>query len=233
MVRLVCCWSTRGHGARGQRVASVSPRCACSLCPRYWRLSSDRFGRRLEALLADDGVALDCVVPTDDPTTLALVEVDDDGVARYRFYERGTSVPGLTPELALDVLPEQVDVLFDTVSAVLGQVQSGQLKALAVTGKDRFPAVPEVPAAIESGLLPGYDVTTWYGFFAPRGTPPAVVAKLNTTLNEILADGAVQQRLTTAGVVVRGSTPEAFGKHMADEYARWNTVREAAGIAQQ
>ena len=76
------------------------------------RLSSDRFGRRLEALLADDGVALDCVVPTDDPTTLALVEVDDDGVARYRFYERGTSVPGLTPELALDVLPEQVDVLF-------------------------------------------------------------------------------------------------------------------------
>jgi tripartite-type tricarboxylate transporter receptor subunit TctC len=112
-------------------------------------------------------------------------------------------------------------------------VQSGQLKALAVTGKDRFPAVPEVPAAIESGLLPGYDVTTWYGFFAPRGTPPAVVAKLNTTLNEILADGAVQQRLTTAGVVVRGSTPEAFGKHMADEYARWNTVREAAGIAQQ
>ena len=138
-----------------------------------------------------------------------------------------------SPEAISAVLGKQVDVLFDTVSAVLGQVQSGQLKALAVTGKDRFPAVPEVPAAIESGLLPGYDVTTWYGFFAPRGTPPAVVAKLNTTLNEILADGAVQQRLTTAGVVVRGSTPEAFGKHMADEYARWNTVREAAGIAQQ
>jgi tripartite-type tricarboxylate transporter receptor subunit TctC len=138
-----------------------------------------------------------------------------------------------SPEAISAVLGKQVDVLFDTVSAVLGQVQSGQLKALAVTGKDRFPAVPNVPAAIESGLLPGYDVTTWYGFFAPRGTPPAVVAKLNTTLNDILADGAVQQRLTTAGVVVRGSTPEAFGKHMADEYARWNAVREAAGIARQ
>jgi tripartite-type tricarboxylate transporter receptor subunit TctC len=116
---------------------------------------------------------------------------------------------------------------------VLGPVQSGQLKALAVTGKDRFPAVPDVPAAIESGLLPGYDVTTWYGVFAPRGVPPAVIAKLNKTINDSLADAAVQQRLTKAGVVVQGSTPEAFGRHMADEYARWDAVREAAGIARQ
>ena len=75
------------------------------------RVSSDRFGRRLESLLLEDGVSLDSVVPTDDPTTLALVEVDDDGVARYRFYERGTSVPGLTPEVALETLPAQVDML--------------------------------------------------------------------------------------------------------------------------
>jgi fructokinase len=75
------------------------------------RLSSDRFGRRLEALLADDGVSLDCVVRTDDPTTLALAEVDDDGVARYRFYERGTAAPGLTVEAALDAVPGQVDIL--------------------------------------------------------------------------------------------------------------------------
>jgi tripartite-type tricarboxylate transporter receptor subunit TctC len=83
-----------------------------------------------------------------------------------------------SPEAMSALLGRQVDVLFDTVSAVLGQVQSGQLKALAVTGKERFPAVPDVPAAIESGLLPGYDVTTWYGFFAPRGIPPAVIARL-------------------------------------------------------
>jgi tripartite-type tricarboxylate transporter receptor subunit TctC len=138
-----------------------------------------------------------------------------------------------TPEAISAVLGRQVDVLFATVSAVLGPVQSGQLKALAVTGKDRFPAVPDVPAAIESGLLPGYDVTTWYGVFAPRGVPPAVIAKLNKTINDSLADAAVQQRLTKAGVVVQGSTPEAFGRHMADEYARWDAVREAAGIARQ
>jgi tripartite-type tricarboxylate transporter receptor subunit TctC len=82
-------------------------------------------------------------------------------------------------------------------------------------------------------VLPGYDVTTWYGVFAPRDIPPAIVAKLNKTINEGLAESAVQERLTKAGVVVRGSTPEEFGKHMEREYARWNAVREAAGIAPQ
>ncbi len=138
-----------------------------------------------------------------------------------------------SPEAMSALLGKQVDVLFDTVSALLGQVQSGQLKALAVTGKDRFPAVPNVPAAIESGVLPGYDVTTWYGFFAPAGSPPAVIAKLNATLNGIIAEPVVQERLTKAGVVVRGSTADAFGKFMAAEFARWNKVREAAGIQQQ
>ncbi len=138
-----------------------------------------------------------------------------------------------SPEAFAAVLGKQVDVLFETVSAVLGQVQSGQLKALAVTGKDRFPAVPNVPAAIESGVLSGYDVTTWYGFFAPRGTPTAVIAKLNKTINEILAEDAVKERLTKAGVVVRGSTADAFGQHMAAEFVRWSKVREAAGIPQQ
>jgi len=138
-----------------------------------------------------------------------------------------------SPEAISAVLGKQVDVLFDTVLAVLGQVQSGQLKAIAVTGKDRFPVVPDVPPAIESGLLPGYDVTTWYGVFAPHGTPPEVVAKLNKALNESIQEPAVRERLIKAGVAVQGSTPEAFGKFMADELARWNKVREAAGIAQQ
>jgi tripartite-type tricarboxylate transporter receptor subunit TctC len=138
-----------------------------------------------------------------------------------------------SPEAINAILGKHADVLFDTVSALLGQVQSGQLKALAVTGKDRFPAVPNVPPAIESGVLPGYDVTTWYGVFAPRGTPAPVIAKLNKILNDGLADETVRKRLVSAGVVVKGSTPEQFGKFMADEHKRWNTVREAAGIAQQ
>ena len=138
-----------------------------------------------------------------------------------------------SPETITAVLGKQVDLIVDTVSAVLGQVQGGQLKALAVTGKDRFPAVPNVPAAIELGLLPGYDVTTWYGFFVPRGTPPAVIAKLNKTILDSIVEESVRARLTTAGVVVKGSTPEAFGQFMAAEYARWDKVRAAAGLEKQ
>jgi tripartite-type tricarboxylate transporter receptor subunit TctC len=138
-----------------------------------------------------------------------------------------------SPEAINAVLGKHADVLFDTVSALLGQVQAGSLKALAVTGKDRFPAVPNLPAAAESGVLPGYDVTTWYGVFGPPGVPAAVVAKLNKALNDIIADDKVRDRLVAVGVVVKGSTPQQFGTFMADEYKRWNAVREAAGIAQQ
>jgi tripartite-type tricarboxylate transporter receptor subunit TctC len=138
-----------------------------------------------------------------------------------------------TPETLNAVLGKHADIMFDTVSALIGHVQSGQLKALAVTGKDRFPAVPNVPAAIESGLLPGYDVTTWYGLFAPHGTPPAVIAKLNKTLNESLADEAIKKRLEAVGVVVKSSTPKQFGDFLAAEYKRWSDVRIAAGLPQQ
>ena len=138
-----------------------------------------------------------------------------------------------SPEATTALLAGQVDVVFETVSAVLGQVQDGRLRALAVTGKDRFPAVPDVPAAIESGVLPGYDVTTWYGVFAPRGVPPAVIAKLNKTLNQVIADPVVRERLTAAGVIVQGGTPEAFGQMMAGELTRWEAVRKAAGLEQR
>ncbi|HEY0438612.1 MAG TPA: tripartite tricarboxylate transporter substrate binding protein [Xanthobacteraceae bacterium] len=138
-----------------------------------------------------------------------------------------------SPEAISAVLGGQVDLVFDTVSALLGHIQSGALKALAVTGGERFPAVPNVPAAIESGVLPGFAVTTWYGIFLPQGTAPEIVKKLNAVLNEALADPEVKEKLTKAGVVAQGSTPEAFGKHIADEMVRWNRVREAAGIPQQ
>jgi tripartite-type tricarboxylate transporter receptor subunit TctC len=143
-------------------------------------------------------------------------------------------VPYKTSQEAINaVLGKHADILFDTVSALIGQVQGGQLKALAVTGKDRFPAVPNVPAAVESGMLPGYDVTTWYGVFAPKGTPATVIAKLNKVINDSMQEDDVKKRMVAVGVLVKGSTPEEFGKFLADEYKRWDKVREAAGIEQQ
>jgi tripartite-type tricarboxylate transporter receptor subunit TctC len=138
-----------------------------------------------------------------------------------------------SPEAITAVLGHHADVLFETVSALLGQIQSGALKPLAVTGKDRFPAVPNVPAAIESGVLPGFDVTTWYGMFGPPGIPAPIVVKLNQTLNEIVADQKVRQRMVAAGVVVKGSTAAEFGAFMTAEYKKWDAVRAVAGIAKQ
>lgn len=138
-----------------------------------------------------------------------------------------------SPEAINALLGHHADVLFETVSAALGQVQAGTLKALAVTGKDRFPAVPDVPAAVESGVVPGFDVTTWYGVFGPAGIPAATVEKLNKTLLDCIADDRVRERMVTAGVVVKGSTPAEFGAFMAAEYKRWDAVREAAHIAKQ
>ncbi len=138
-----------------------------------------------------------------------------------------------SPEIISAVLGKQVDLLFDTIPAVLGQVQGGQLKALAVTGSARFPALPNVPTVAESGGLPGYDVSTWYGLIAPKGLPPAVTAKLNKVLNEVLADKDVQERLAKAGLVARSSTPDDFGKYIVSEVARWDGVREGAKIPKQ
>jgi tripartite-type tricarboxylate transporter receptor subunit TctC len=138
-----------------------------------------------------------------------------------------------SPEAINAVLGHHGDVLFDTVSALLGQVQSGSLKVLAVTGKDRFPTVPDIPTVVESGVVPDYDVTSWYGVFGPPHLPAAVVDKLNKVLNEIIADDKVRARLVTVGVVVHGSSAPAFGQFMVDEYKRWDAVREAAGIARQ
>jgi tripartite-type tricarboxylate transporter receptor subunit TctC len=138
-----------------------------------------------------------------------------------------------SPEAINAVLGKHADFLIETVSAVIGQVQSGAMKALAVTGKDRFPAVPDVPPAADSGVLPGYDVTTWYGVFGPHGMPAPIVAKLNKTLMDCITDPKVRERMIAAGVVVKGTSAADFGAFMANEYKRWNDVREAVGIAQQ
>ena len=143
-------------------------------------------------------------------------------------------VPYRTSPEGLAALPSKnVDGVVDTITALLGQVESGQVIALGVTGKDRFPTTPNIPPVIESGVVPGYDVNTWYGFFAPRGTPPEIIARLNKALTDSIKEEAVRERLIKAGVTVQGSTPDEFGKFMAAELVRWNKVREAAGIEQK
>jgi tripartite-type tricarboxylate transporter receptor subunit TctC len=116
---------------------------------------------------------------------------------------------------------------------LLGPVQAGSVRALGITGKDRFPAAPEIVPVVESGVVPNYDVYTWYGMYGPKGMPPAVIAKLNKTVNEMIEEPAVRERLVKIGLVVQGSTPDYFAKMMASEHKKWSDVREKAGIEQK
>ncbi len=138
-----------------------------------------------------------------------------------------------TPEAITALLSKNTDVLFDTVTALLGQVQSGQLRALATTGKERDPAVPDVPTVAESGVVPDYDVTTWYGLYGPKGMPKPVILKLNKVLNEMLEEPELRARLTKTGVIVKSSTPEAWHQFVTAEYKKWSAVREKAGLEQR
>jgi fructokinase len=125
------------------------------------RLSTDRFGRRMEDMLRADGVALNAVVHTDEPTTLALAEVYDAGAARYRFYERGTSAPGLRPADALAALPAEVEVLHvgtlgihlePVADAIEALVQRLAQNALIAVDPNVRPGVLADPAAFRGRL---------------------------------------------------------------------------------
>ena len=96
------------------------------------RLSRDRFGQRLEALLAKDGVRLDAIVHTDEPTTLALADVDELGVARYRFYTEGTAAAGLTSEEALAARPDAVQIVHAGTLGLVLEPTASALEAVIV-----------------------------------------------------------------------------------------------------
>ena len=161
---------------------------------------------------------------------LSVADVPDLTSLLGRIEEADAEPFRTSPELATAVIGKQVDLLFETVPAVLGMIKSGQLKAIAVTGDERFEALPDVATVKESGALPGYVVATWYGLVAPRGTPPALLATLNKALTDTLATKDVQEKLAKAGAVAQASSADAFGKHITAEVARWEKVREAANI---
>jgi fructokinase len=94
------------------------------------RMSRDRFGKRMEAMLSEDGVRLDALVHTDDPTTLALADVDAQGVARYRFYTEGTSAAGLTPQEALAARPDEVEIVHAGTLALVLEPAASAVEAV-------------------------------------------------------------------------------------------------------
>jgi len=135
---------------------------------------------------------------------------------------------GSAPALA-DVLSGQIPMMFDLVTTSVPQVRSGTLRALAVTSRERLPALPTVPTMIEAGV-PDFDVSAWFGLFAPAATPPAVIARLNVELEKALLLPDVRDRLASLGALPMGGTPAEFGNFVRNENLRWANVVKASGM---
>lgn len=146
---------------------------------------------------------------------------------------RFTLVPyrGAGPAMQ-DLLSEQIDMMIDPASGTLPQVRAGKIKAYAVTDDHRLAAAPDIPTAAEAGL-PGFEIVNWQGFFAPKGTPSAVVERLNAAIVETMADPAVRSRLMDLGQEIfprEQQTPAALGAINKADIERWWPIIKAAGV---
>ncbi len=131
-------------------------------------------------------------------------------------------------QAVLDVVAGQANVLFNGMLATYGQVKNGKLKALAVSSAQRVPAAPDLPTVAEQGL-PGFETGSWQGVVAAANTPREIVAKMNAELARILNTQEMKDKLAAQGTEVRTDTPEAFGRFIRDEKARWAKVVKESG----
>ena len=152
----------------------------------------------------------------------------------YFKLETGTSILHIpyrgTAPAVTDILGGQIQVLFTGAPAVIGQIKSGQLRALGVSSPQRLDALPEVPTLAEATGIKGFEADQWYGVVAPAGTPRDVVAKLNAQINAALASPELKARLGNEGAIATPTTPEAFGQLIARELARWKPVIQGGRV---
>ena len=141
-----------------------------------------------------------------------------------------THVPyrGAGPALT-DLLGGQVDMMFATAAAVGAFLDSGKLRALGVTTPERSPALASVPTIAESGV-PGYVVESWYGLYAPAGTPPAVIARLNAAARKAVQTEAFRKRVQAEGLVISAGTPAELDSYVRSEEARWRKIVKEGNI---
>ena len=132
------------------------------------------------------------------------------------------NVPAIT-----DLLAGQTSLIFATMPTVLPHTKAGKLRALATIGTARSKATPELPTVAET--LPGFEVTNWVGFFAPAGTPPDIVRRLNAETTKFMSSKEIETRLTNEGARFIPMTPEQLGSFVKAEIAKWAPVVKASG----
>jgi tripartite-type tricarboxylate transporter receptor subunit TctC len=136
------------------------------------------------------------------------------------------------PQAVNGLLGGETTFYFGGIPVQLALIRAGKLKALATSGAQRSPHLPEVPTLAEAGV-PGYEVDVWYGLFAPKGTPPATIAKLSADARRVLLDKANRDKFGGLGVDPVGGGPADFKRLLERETAKWSKVVNAAGIIAQ
>ena len=141
-----------------------------------------------------------------------------------------TAVPykGAAPAIT-DLIGGQIQVIFTTVASAASLVEGGQLRALAVTSAERSAAFPQLPTVAEAGV-PGYAAEAWYGLYAPAGTPPEVIDRLNKSAAKALQSDVFRRLSVNEGLVMVAGPPEELYRYYRAEQERWRQVIEAAGI---
>lgn len=136
---------------------------------------------------------------------------------------------GSGPAVA-DLIGGQVDYMFDSITSAKPHIESGKLKALAVTTKKRSSTLPDLPTVAESGMA-DYELTPWFATFAPAGTPPEIIEKLNRSMIKAMDTERVRQIFASIGAEYIGSTPEELATYLAAETEKWNKIIQETGIS--
>jgi tripartite-type tricarboxylate transporter receptor subunit TctC len=148
-------------------------------------------------------------------------------------YEAGVDIvhipyKGGAPAM-IDMLAGRIDLYFSNTAVALPHVGTGRVKIIALTSAKRQAALPNVPTFAESGL-PGYEVTSWFGLFAPAKTPPDAIAKIHVEIEKIVRQPDTMKRFDNAGLAAESSTPSEFSSFIKREIAKWTKVVKSAGI---
>lgn len=128
----------------------------------------------------------------------------------------------------IDMVGGQVQVMFDNMPSALPHVKAGKLRALAVTSAQRSPSAPDVPTMGEAGV-PGFDVQSWFGLVAPKGTPKDIIARVNAEAVKALGSADIKERFMDLGAVPGPMSPEGFGDYIRAEITRWSEVVKVSG----
>ena len=143
-----------------------------------------------------------------------------------RIGTQATHIPYKGADALNDLLSGRVQFMFATIPSVMPHIQAGKLRALAVSSARRSRSLPDLPTVAEKGF-PGFEAGSWFGFFAPKGTPQDVIAKVNQAVNEALP--SLQAQMIREGADPVGGTPKQFGDFTRKEYVKWKAVVKASG----